>query len=196
MQAEKESVARLANLPRRSTVEDVMRALDGWDVRKVDVMREYDEQLRPSAFYVKVIGEENSKRIEQVDGKLVGTRTLRIKSMSDLPDPVRQTLEHIERGGPVENCIVVTNVPTEASEEDIELLFHGFHLQGDVILYQDNWKKKVESNRSNQRNSTAGRRTSHRALVRLESPMEVYRALLERHNRYVCNRSVQLHPLI
>lgn len=192
--AEKGAV-RVANMPRRARAEDLLRVLPDTTTKETDVVREYDRQLRPAAWFVLTNDEEEKQKVTNADESFVGTRKVRMKAMADLPANVKETLQELERDGPVKNCVLVTNVPQEATAEDLEMLFHGFHLQGDVILFQDDWKKEVQAVARVQRNAHLERGSSRRALVRLESEREVYRALLERHNQFVCNRCVQLQPL-
>lgn len=190
-----QEAVRVANMPRRATANDLLRVLPNTQLQETDVVREYDQQLRPAAWFVMTKEGEQTQKVANADESFVGTRKVRMKAMSGLPEAVKETLQELERGGPIENCVLVTNVPQEATSEDVELLFYGFHLQGDVLLFQDNWKKEVPAVARVQRNTHPERGASRRALVRLESPREVYRALLERHNQFVCNRCVQLQPL-
>lgn len=185
----------MANMPRRARAEDLLRVLPETATKETDVVREYDRQLRPAAWYVLTNDEEQKQKVASADESFVGTRKVRMKPMAELPANVKETLQELERDGPVENCVLVTNVPQEATADDLETLFYGFHLQGDVILFQDDWKKEVQAVARVQRNAHLERGASRRALVRLESEREVYRALLERHNQFVCNRCVQLQPL-
>lgn len=184
--------ARLSNCPKYAFKSDVLAYFEGCNLQPHQLVTIYDEKYRQRFIQLEFDSMESFRQAQRTivrKGRLGGRYLkLDLEARRYDNDDIHNVVKDF-RG----QSLLMMQVPTEATVEDVERFFQGYNLssfstrflrvQKDIPAYAG---RKVNLNPNSPAN------IERRALVKFSSPLEAFRALRAKHGQFCLNKSIDL----